>query len=160
MAKMQVKGLDEYSEKVRRLSKNSTRIIKRGIYNGAAVVANEVKKGLQSLPVDNRYGTAENPVNGVSRRQKSDLIKSMGLSEMRESNGYINTKLGWDGYGSTPTKTYPQGVPNQMLMRSVESGTTFRKKNPVVRRSVNKSKERAIKKMAETVDEELRKEFK
>lgn len=160
MAKIQVKGLDEYANKVRKLSKNSTRIIKRGVYNGAAVVANEVKGGLQSLPVDNSYGTAENPVNGVSRRQKSDLIKSMGLAEMRDSNGYINTKLGFDGYGSIPTKTYPQGVPNQLLMRSVESGTSFRKKNPVVRRSVNKAKERAIKRMAETVDDELRKEFK
>lgn len=160
MAKMQVQGLDEYAIKVRKLSKNSTRIIKRSVYRGAEVIANAVKNGLQGLPIDNRYGTPENPVNGVTRRQKSDLIDSMGLASMRDTNGYINTKLGWDGYGSTPTNKYPKGVPNQMLMRSVESGTSFRKKNPVVRNSVTKAKQQAIRRMSETIDRELRKEFK
>ena len=156
MARMQVRGIDEYSSKIRKLSRNSNRIIERGIYVGAGIVANSVKSGLQNLPVENGFGTEENKLTGVSRRQKSDLIKSMGLAP----NGYINTKVGWDGYGSIPTKTYPKGVPNQLLMRSVESGTSFRKKTPVIRKSVNRVKEAAVKEMAAVVDEELRKEFK
>lgn len=161
MAKMQVKGLDEYAIKVRKLSRNSQAIIKKAVYNGAAVVANTVKKGLQDIPVENGYGTKEKPLRGISRKQKSDLIRSMGLAPIQnfKNKGYINTKLGWDGYGSIPTKTYPKGVPNQLLMRSVESGTSFRKKTPVVRRAVNRAKPLSIKKMSETVDEELRKEF-
>ena len=161
MARMQVRGIDEYSSKIRKLSRNSNRIIERGIYVGAGIVANSVKRGLQNLPVENGFGTEENKLTGVSRRQKSDLIKSMGLAPIKhQANGYINTKVGWDGYGSIPTKTYPKGVPNQLLMRSVESGTSFRKKTPVIRKSVNRVKETAVKEMAAVVDEELRKEFK
>lgn len=161
MARMQVKGLDEYAIKVRRLSNNSQTIIKKAVYDGAAVVADAVKNGLRGLPVENGYGTEENPLRGVSRRQKSDLIESMGLAPMQDfkGGGYINTKLGWDGYGSVPTKSYPRGIPNQLLMRSVESGTSFRKKTPVVRKAVNKARKPSIKKMSETIDEELRKEF-
>lgn len=161
MARMQVKGLDEYSEKIRKLSKDSNYIIEKSVYNGAGVVANAIKKGLQDLPIDNRFGTTENKLHGVSRRQKSDLIDSMGLAPIEHNiSGYVNTKVGWDGYGSTPTNKYPKGVPNQLLMRSVESGTSFRKKTPVVRRAVNSVREKAVNKMAETVDDELRKEFK
>lgn len=161
MARMQVRGIDEYSSKIRKLSRNSNRIIERGIYVGAGIVANSVKRGLQNLLVENGFGTEENKLTGVSRRQKSDLIKSMGLAPIKhQANGYINTKVGWDGYGSIPTKTYPKGVPNQLLMRSVESGTSFRKKTPVIRKSVNRVKETAVKEMAAVVDEELRKEFK
>ena len=69
------------------------------------------------------------------------------------------TKLGFDGYGSIPTRKYPKGVPNQMLMRSIESGTSFRKKNAVVRKSVNGARKKAVKTMGETIDEELRKEI-
>lgn len=159
MAFLQIQGVDEYAEKVKKLSKNPDRIIKKAVYDGAAIVADAVKAGLRGLPVDNRFGSPEHPVNGVTRRQKADLIESMGLTPMRNEMGYINTKLGFDGYGSMPTKNYPKGVPNALLMRSVESGTTFRKKNPVVRRALNASKPLAIQKMANVIDEELRKEL-
>ena len=36
------------------------------------------------------------------------------------------------------TKRYPNGVPNQMLMRAVEGGTSFRRKTLVVRKSARK----------------------
>lgn len=155
----QIKGLDEYAIKVRRLSQNSQAIIKKAVYNGADVVADAVKNGLRGLPVENGYGTKEKPLRGISRKQKSDLIESMGLAPMKTKDGYINTKVGWDGYGSIPTKKYPKGVPNQLLMRSVESGTSFREKTPVVRKSVNRARKLATKRMSETVDDELRKEF-
>ena len=84
----------------------------------------------------------------------------MGLAPIQEKElGYINTKLGFDGYGSVPTKSHPNGIPNTLLMRSIESGTSFRKKNAVVRRSVNQAKASAVKAMADTIDDELRKEI-
>lgn len=44
-----------------------------------------------------------------------------------------------------------------MLMRSVESGTSFRKKHPVVRPAVTRSRKQAQAKMGETIDEEIAK---
>lgn len=160
MAKMQIEGLEEYAIKVRNLSNHSQKIIEKAVYKGAEVIADSVKSALKDIPVEEGFGSRERPLRGVGRKQKSDLIKSMGLAPIKAgADGYINTKLGWDGHGSVPTKKYPKGVPNQMLMRSVESGTSFRKKTPVVRTAVNKSKEKAVQKMSETIDAELRKEF-
>ena len=52
----------------------------------------------------------------------------MGISPIKHDGDYINAKVGFDGYGSIPTKKYPKGVPNQLVARSVNSGTSFLKK--------------------------------
>lgn len=157
MAKIDFKGIDDYAKALGILWKDSENIVKKAVYEGADVVANEIKQGLRSIPVDERVGTKENPVEGVGRRQKADLIDGFGLSPMENKGGYINTKAGFDGYGSIKTKKYPKGQPLAMLMRSVESGTSFRKKTPVIRKAVTRARKAAEAKMAETVEEEIKK---
>lgn len=157
MAKIDFKGIDDYAKALGILWKDSENIVKKAVYEGADVVANEIKQGLRSIPVDERVGTKENPVEGVGRRQKADLIDGFGLSPMENKDGYINTKAGFDGYGSIKTKKYPKGQPLAMLMRSVESGTSFRKKTPVIRKAVMRARKAAEAKMAETVEEEIKK---
>lgn len=164
--RLQVKGLDEYANKVKRLSKNEQVILKKAVFSGAAPVADATKAGLLSLPIQNDrnnyllppYAHGKKKIVGVSSRQKADLVASMGLAPIENQGGYINTKLGFDGYGSVPTKQWPNGIPNALLMRSVESGTSFRKKTPVISRAVNATKGIAISKMSETIDKELKKE--
>lgn len=160
MAEMRIKGLDEYVLALESLSNNSEKILKKSVYKGAGVVADAIKSELRSLPIDNSFGSEENQIRGLSNRQKSDLINSMGISPIEHDGDYINAKVGFDDYGSFPTKKYPKGVPNQMLARSINSGTSFRKKNPFVNRAVNKSKKEAQKQMAEVIDEEIKKELK
>lgn len=161
MAKIDFKGLDEYSKKLEILFKDTEKVVREAVYEGAAVVADEIKAGLKGLPIEEGgnglppVGTAEHKLSGVSRKQKSDLIDSFGLAPIENDGGYIETKAGVDGYGSIPTKKYPNGVPNAMLMRSIESGTTFRNKNPVFRKAVNRSRKQCEKKMAETIDQKI-----
>lgn len=162
MAKIDFKGLDEYSKRLEILFKDTEKVVREAVREGAAVVADEIKAGLKGLPIEEGgnglppVGTAEHKISGVSRKQKSDLIDSFGLAPIENDGGYIQTKAGVDGYGSIPTKKYPNGVPNAMLMRSVESGTTFRNKNPVFRKAVNRSRKRCEDKMAETIDQKIK----
>lgn len=165
MAKLQVKGLDEYAEKLARLSKNTDGALRDTVRGGASVVADAIKGGLKSLPVQEGenglppYATEGEKLTGVSRKQKQDLIDSFGLAPIENGDGYIHTKAGFDGYGSVKTKKYPEGVPNAMLARSIESGTTFREKTPVIRKAVNSSRKQAVEKMNQIIEEKIRKEM-
>ena len=166
MAVMQIKGMEEYTKKIKDLAKNEEKVIKTSVYVGAGVIADAVKVALKTLPVEEGgnglppFGTQERPISGVSRQQKGDLIDGMGLAPIKESKpGYISTKLGWAGYGRVKTKRYPNGVPNQMLMRAVEGGTSFRRKTLVVRKSVRKAKQQAVEAMGRRAEEEIRKEI-
>lgn len=165
MAKIEFTGIWEYSKVLEALENESESIIKSAVYKGAALVADEIKNGIKSLPIQEGenglppMGTPENKLHGVSRRQKADLIDSFGLAPIENDGGYIQTKAGVSGYGTVPTKKYPNGVPNVMLMRSIESGTTFREKNPIFRKATNKARKRAEAVMEAEIDEQLRKRF-
>lgn len=154
---------DGYMKAIESLSADTEEIVKSAIYKGANVVANAIRQNIQAIPIqegDNGLPPVARDgekLYGISRRQKADLLAGFGLSPMEESGDYVNTKAGFDGYGSVKTKKYPRGVPNAMLMRSVESGTSFRDKHPTVRPAVNRSRKAAQAKMDETINQEIEK---
>ena len=86
MARLQVKGLNEYTKSIQKLYKDSEVIMKRSIYPAAGFVVDNMKKAIQSLPIEEGpsglppYGTVDKPLNGISRRQKADLLEGMGIS--------------------------------------------------------------------------------
>lgn len=162
MAKIEFAQIDEYAQRLGILWKSQRKIIESAVYQGADVVADEIKKGLLEIPIQEGENGLP-PVahkgemlTGVSRRQKGDLIDGFGLAPMESNGDYVNTKAGFNGYGSVKTKEYPKGTPNAMLIRSIESGTSFRKKNPVVRPAVNRARKRAIKAMQEELDKQIK----
>ena len=165
MAKIEFKGIDEYAKVLATLGNESEEIVKSAVYKGAAIVADEIKSGINSIPIQEGnnglppVGTPENKLYGISRKQKGDLMDSFGLAPMENNGDYIQTKAGVDGYGSIPTKKYPGGVPNVMLMRSIESGTSFRDKHPVFRQATNRARKRAEEAMRNEIDNQMQKYF-
>lgn len=165
MAKIDFKGIDEYSRALAELGTQSEKVIGQAVYGGAAIVADEIRDGIKAIPIEEGenglppIGTQEHKLTGVSRRQKADLLDGFGLAPIQNDGGYIQTKAGMDGYGSVPTEKYPKGLPNSILMRSIESGTTFREKNPVMRKATNRSRKKSIKKMEDIIDEQMKERF-
>lgn len=86
-------------------------------------------------------------------------MNSFGLAPIKNDDGYIQTKAGVDGYGSVKTEIYPKGVPNVMLMRSIESGTSFREKKPIFRKATNRARKRAQQQMEKEIDDQLKRMF-
>lgn len=158
-------GLNETIKLLEKKAKQTDGILKAGLYDGAGIVANQYKANLWNLPTEKDHNGLPRVVNqndpklkGVTRKQKQDLIDSMGISKMENILDKINTSIGVDGYGSIPTTKYPKGVPNAMLLRSIESGTSFREKTPVVRPAKNKSRKRAIASMDAKIHKLIREE--
>ena len=87
---------------------------------------------------------------------REGLADSLGIASMQDDGtGYLNVKIGFDGYNGIKTQRWPNGQPNQMVARSVESGTTWMKKNPFVRKAVTASRKRALEYMKDSVDRSI-----
>ena len=158
MAYLKFKGLQEYEFKLSRLEAGTDEIAGKAIYQGAKIVADEVKKNIETLPViKDERGSGNNLLDGVTQKQKDGLVKSWGIAPMESKNGYLSVKLGFDGYNSVVTSKYPKGQPNVLIARAVESGTSFRKKHPFVSPAVKKTRKKAEAKMKEVLDEEINK---
>lgn len=156
MARISFKGLEEYSAKLNRLSALSRdKIIGAAVYDGAAVVADAVRAELDSVPTDEHWGTPAYPKAGPSAEEKQGLKDSLGVTPMRDDNGFVNVKIGFDGYQGKPTRKYPQGKPNQMIARSVNSGTSFMAQHPFMKEAVRKSRKKAKDAMKQRVEKEI-----
>ena len=157
MATFKFEGLDGYITQLREISDAARGCIKRAVFDGAAVVAKAVEDEIRALPEnDHDYLYEwELPAQGVSKEQKRGLLEGMGLAKMQDDNGYINTKLGFDGYNDVKTKRYPNGQPNALIARSIESGSSIRRKNPFVTRGTKASKEKAEAAMASRLDADI-----
>ena len=146
MARMTIKGLDDLAIKISKL--DDAEVAKKCVYAGAKVIADEIRNRLESNDT-------------LKEDQLQDLLDSLGIAPIKtDSDGNVNTKIGFKGYGRKPTKKYPLGLPNQMMARAVESGTSFRPKRPFVRTAVNAKRKEAIKAMQETYDIEIAKKLK
>jgi len=147
MANMEIIGGDDLELQLSRLAQPE--MSKRIVRAGANPVADEIRKRLINLPEDKFRKLGKNEVFvGVPKQQKQDLLDSLGVAPADiDREGNANTKIGFQGYGSYPTKKYPKGVPNPLLARAVESGSSVRKKTPFVRPAVNSSKDKAIEAM-------------
>ena len=120
-----------------------------GVYYAKAMVEDGVVTG---------YGTDTNPLpGGVTAVQKAGLLDGFGISKLQDDSGYLNVKLGFDGYNRTRTEKYPQGQPNQLVARGVESGTSWKQKKPFIRPAVTRSRKPAETEMKRVIDEEIEK---
>lgn len=158
MAKITFPGLNDYELMISKLSKDVGDIAGKAIYAGAGVVADAIKENIKALPIVRGYGTEKDPLpGGVTAPQKAGLIDGLGISPMQNDAGYLNVKIGFDGYNATKTEKYPQGQPNQLVARGVESGTSWKQKKPFIRPAINASKSRAEAEMARILDQEIEK---
>ena len=155
---MSVKGLDAYMAKLSALEQSTDRVVREVIHDGAEIVADAIREGLERLPTsehDGRpwWGTPGHLARGPSPEQKKGLIDSFGITRIdTDSRGFTNVHIGFDGYNSVTSTQWPKGQPNQMVARAVESGTSFMEANPVFKfrsRTARPKAQRAMKKRAE-----------
>lgn len=138
MATIRFDGLDKYERQLAQIDKGAPQIIEKAVQTGTGVVLDEVRKGIGTLPQK----------TGVTVR---GLSKGLGKAPIQNENGFVNTRIGWDGYNE-------RGVANQLMANIMEVGTSkVQEKHPFVKPAVNRSKKQAEAKMAEVLDEEIEK---
>lgn len=163
MAKISFSGCSDYYRKLQELEKAADErvVIKKAVAAGAAPVADAIRENIENLPEQGFQRLKSGDVfEGISASQKEDLLNGFGLAPiLTGKKGFIHTKAGFEGYGSFPTPTYPQGVPNQLLAASVESGSSVRKKTPFIAPAVKATKAKSITAMEAVIDDEMKNIF-
>ena len=152
------KGLDSYISYLQKIDAVTDEAIGEAVYEMAKVVADSVRSGIQAFPtVSNRanIATYKKGYSRLSDEEKQGLLDGFGVSPMQDDGGYINVKLGFDGYNSVKTKKYPQGQPNALIARVTESGSSYREKTPFMRPAVNASRKQAEAAGREIIDKKI-----
>ena len=126
---------DNFALALSRLATNSEEIAKKAIYEGASIIADKIKSNLQGV---------------LSEEATGEMLASFGVTPItKDASGNWNAHVGFDGYDS-------KGVPNQLKARTLESGSSRQRKRPFVRPAVNATKNTAVEKMGQVINEEIR----
>lgn len=158
MARMTIKGLDDWSTRLQNMAGRGEEIMKAAVYAGAGVLAEAVVAEINTLPEQQGYMPKGELRNVVTRDEKAALLSHIGIAKMDSTGGAVTTAIGFNGYSDHATKKYPSGVPVPLIARSIESGSSVRRKIPFLRNAANKSKgkvQNAMREAAEKAFEEL-----
>lgn len=156
MAKFKITGIDAAFSAFGELADDSEGVAKMCVYDGAAIVADAVKKNINALPTRDPKGHGKH-LRGATPAEKDALLKGFGVADMRVDGGSVNTVLGFDGYDNNPTKKYPNGHAVSMIARTIESGSSWLTKTPFLKPAYNSTKSAAEQAMAARFDEEIKK---
>lgn len=164
MARFAFKGMEEYEKKISLLYQDTKGVCGKAVYAGAKVVADAIKKNIEALPekpeLDGIIAYTKRELAPLTKGQKQGLMEGFGVSRLEEDNGYINVKLGFSGYNNVKTKKYPNGQPNVLVARGIESGASNREKHPFARPALNKSKKPAVEAMKQAIDDDIEQKMK
>lgn len=157
MGKARTLGFDDYVANLDRMGGAWDRAATRSVYVGAGILADEVRKRIEALPVRSAQIVPEGErASGILPLEKKALLDGLGVAKIRTDSGFINTRIGFDGYDYIKTKSFPQGRPVSMIARSVNNGTSWLAQNPFITRSYSSAK----KQVESAMEKEFLKELK
>ena len=148
-------GLEELSSALGKLGEEAPHVAARGLYDGAAVVADKVSHAVQGIATKRfKY-----PAPPGKRRMPSPEEKALitgakhGVAKFGYTGTEIQTSVGYQnaGYGSVNGKTKP--VPQ--VANAINSGTSFMAKQPFMRKAFSTSKQAALAAIEKTILEEI-----
>lgn len=134
------KGIDKYIQHLTNLALESEEIVKRGAYDGMAVVADTIVAGISNIK----------PVGDITDDDIADLRGGFGISRIENRGGTVNVKSGFAGKNR-------RGKKNATIARTIESGTSKTGKQAFVSSAGRRAKAAAEQAIAKTIDDEINK---
>lgn len=145
------KGLKEYVAKLENLSNpfNAEVCVENAVTKGAEVVSEMTLDALKSMQTDDSWGTSDKKRKSIRTFERDDLIKVWGITPLQIKNNVIDRKTGVD-YGYNRAMS-----PNIVVARSMEKGTSFMEKNPVISRASRKARKPCLEAMQESLNYDI-----
>lgn len=151
MARMKTEGLADVALMFGELANAGVPIAKMAVYDGARVMADEIRRESGALPEDKErhlHGGEKYAV--ITKRDKKDLTKHLGITKITYTSTGARAVIGFAGYGSRATHKYKKGLPMALLARSLMKGTSVRGKSAFIDRAVSKASDKAQNAMIDT----------
>lgn len=153
-------GLDEMIANFDKAEAAAQGIAKTALYEGAAVVADAIHASLDSIQTEPFHFVPEGGEKRLPSPEEKAAAKAakFGVAKHRASGAEVDTVVGISGSGYV--HLMGKQVPAAVVLRSIQSGTSFMKAQPVVRKAINRAKGAAAAKIAAEGEARIQKLFK
>lgn len=150
---MEVDGMAEISEQLTQLGDTAPAVAGQALYDGAGLMADELTKGantIQTAPF--KWASRSRGETRMPSPEEKQIVldAGVGIAKFKKSGAEVDTSVGYRnaGYAKLAGKTRPIPV----IVNSINSGTSFMKKQPFVRRTARAAAAKVTAKMKQTIE--------
>ena len=132
-------GIGELGAMLARLGAKADEVASHSLYEGAGIVADAYKAAVNGIATEPFKYAPPGKTRLPSPEEKAALLGKSGIAGFNHSGDDVNTIVGISGsagYANVAGKA--KAV--RLIARSINSGTSFMKKQPVFRKAANGSK--------------------
>ena len=150
---MKVEGMEAISKLLNTLKDEAPRVASKALYEGAGVMADEIKKQAGAIPTA-PFHYAVFIQRDVSPEEKAIVTAegAVGIAKFQRNGTEVDTKVGYGNSGYALLKGRRKPIPK--IANAINSGTSFMKKQPFFRKAVSAGSRSAEAKISEVLLEE------
>ena len=150
--RMSVDGIEDLKKMLHKLGNSAEGVAKSGLYKGAGIMADEIHSqaaGVQTEP----FHYAVFIQREVSPEEKEIIQGKAGIARFKSGGSDVNTVVGYgrSGYATLAGRQKP--IP--LIANSINSGTSFMKKQPFFRRAVTAGGPKASQAICESIEKDF-----
>lgn len=151
---MKVDGMVEISEMLSEMEERAPAVAAKALYEGAGIMADEIRKGADSIRTA-PFKYASGSDTRLPSPEEKEIVQTAaaGIAKFNRNGTEIDTSVGFRnaGYAELKGKT----VPIPKIVNAINSGTSFMRKQPFVRKSANSASPKALEAMRKCIEEEF-----
>lgn len=150
---MEIDGMAEVSELLTKLEEDAPKIAAKALYEGAGIMADEIKKGAESIRTA-PFKYAREGTRFPSPEEKEIVMKAgVGIAKFNKEGAEVDTSVGYRNAGYADLNGKQKPIP--MIVNAINSGTSFMTKQPFVRKAASSGGKKAMEAMKTAIEAEF-----
>lgn len=147
---MKVDGMEEISSLLDKMEQQAPAVAARALYEGAGIMAAEIKKGAESIRTA-PFQFTRNGTRLPSPEEKQIVLDAgAGIAKFAKNGAEVDTSVGYRASGYADLKGKKKPVP--LIVNSINSGTSFMNKQPFIRKAAASGGPKAMAAMRESIE--------
>lgn len=145
-------GFEELEHMLQRMGDKAQDIAAEALFEGADVIADAFTRAAGSIHAERRRHSE--PGGRYPTPEEKEAVQKIGVARFRKDDDGVNTVVG-PAKGYTTINGKQKAI--QLIARSINSGTSFMKKQPVFRRAATTNRKAAQERIVSKAEELINK---
>ena len=150
---MEIDGMAEVSEMLTKLEEDAPKIAAKALYEGAGIMADEIKKGAESIRTA-PFKYAREGTRFPSPEEKEIVMQAgVSIAKFNKEGAEVDTSVGYRNAGYADLNGKQKPIP--VIVNAINSGTSFMTKQPFVRKAASSGGKKAMEAMKKAIEAEF-----
>lgn len=149
-------GQAKFFEMLNKMIDSAPAVASKALYDGAGIMADEINKGVESIKTAPfKYARTGKGETRLPSPEEKQIIQTAaaGIAKFNKNGTEVDTSIGFRNAGYAELKG--KMVPIPKIVNAINSGTSFMKKQPFVRKASKAAAPKALEAMRKKIESEF-----